>query len=45
MKEFHANLIDTTRKKVEVKVHGVKVSYSEATLNLVFGLINVEDTY
>lgn len=45
MKEFYASLIDTTRKKAEVKVHEVKVSYSKATPNLVLGLSSVEATY
>ena len=45
MKKFYANLIDTTNKKAEVNVCGVKVSYSEAILNFVFGLSNVKDTY
>lgn len=38
-------MISTASKKAEVKVRGVNVSYSEATLNLVFGLGNVEDTF
>lgn len=44
VKEFCTNLINITSKKVEVRVRGVKVSYSGAKLNLVFGLNIIEDT-
>ncbi|KAL5053106.1 hypothetical protein RYX36_033788 [Vicia faba] len=45
VKEFYANLVDTTNKRLEVKVCRVKVSYSKATINMVLGLGNFDNTY
>lgn len=45
MKEFYANLVDTTKKKGEVVVRGVKVYYFEGTINMLFKLGQVKDRY
>ncbi|KAL5076810.1 hypothetical protein RYX36_015794 [Vicia faba] len=43
--ELYANQVDITSKRVKVKVRGVKESYYKATINMVFDLGNVYDTY
>ncbi|KAI5400361.1 hypothetical protein KIW84_065303 [Lathyrus oleraceus] len=45
VKEFYANLVDTNNKKCEVVVRGVKFSYSEGTINILFKLGLVEYRY
>lgn len=45
MKDFSANLVDTNNKKAEVVVRGVKVSYFEGTINMLFRLGPVEYKY
>lgn len=45
MKEFYINRVDTNNKKAKVVVRGVKVSYSEGTINMMFKLGPVEDQY
>lgn len=45
VKEIYANMVDITDKKPEVKVHGVKLLYSKAMINMVFGIGNFEDIY
>ncbi|KAL5075764.1 hypothetical protein RYX36_014748 [Vicia faba] len=45
VKEFYANLVDTNNKMVEVVVRGVKVSYTEETINMHFQLKRIKDKY
>lgn len=45
VKEFYANLVDTNNKKCEVVVRGVKFSYSEGNINMLFKLGLVEYRY
>ncbi|KAL5074864.1 hypothetical protein RYX36_013848 [Vicia faba] len=44
VKEFYANLVDSN-KKPEVMVRGIRVSYSEGTINVLFKLKNTKDHY
>ncbi|MCI13446.1 hypothetical protein A2U01_0034563 [Trifolium medium] len=45
VKEFYANLTNLSQKKKEVDVRGKGVLYSEANINMYFGVLVEEDSY
>lgn len=45
VKDFYANLVDTSSKRLEVLEKGIKVQYSEKTINMMLRVKNMGDTY
>ena len=45
VKEFYTNLVHTTNKKAKLVVRGMKVSYSEGTIDMLFKLGKIENRY